>query len=68
MVDISSFISNLPSLKLSPPDDSNSEGFLLEIAAYDLHLNKLGVEGDEYSLEIAKGRLREVYGEMIEQV
>jgi len=55
--DISSFIDNLPSLKLPIHNISNNEGFLLEIAAYDLHLNKLGIKGDEYSLEIAKGRL-----------
>ena len=31
--------------------------FLLEISAFDLHLGKIGIKGDEYSLEIAEKRL-----------
>ncbi len=34
----------------------DGEGYLLEIGAYDLHLGKLGVDGDHYSLDV--GRLR----------
>ena len=30
---------------------------LLEINAFDLHLGKIGIEGDDYSLEIAKKRM-----------
>ncbi len=38
-------------------DKKNSEGYLLEIGAYDLHLGKLGITGDEYSLDVARTRL-----------
>tara|TARA_R110000824_G_scaffold204230_1_gene388895 strand:+ start:5428 stop:6711 length:1284 start_codon:yes stop_codon:yes gene_type:complete len=31
--------------------------YLLEISAFDLHLGKIGIKGDEYSLEIAEERL-----------
>jgi hypothetical protein len=31
--------------------------YLLEISAFDLHLGKIGIKGDEYSLEIAETRL-----------
>tara|TARA_R100001594_G_scaffold45372_1_gene78164 strand:+ start:3542 stop:4828 length:1287 start_codon:yes stop_codon:yes gene_type:complete len=31
--------------------------YLLEISAFDLHLGKIGVKGDDYSLEIAETRL-----------
>lgn len=59
--DIKEDIGKLDGLRSSsksfPLLSSNDEGYLLEIAAYDLHLNKLGVNGDEYSLDIAKGRL-----------
>jgi len=55
--DIGNLVRGIPRSKPFPVLDSDNEGFLLEIAAYDLHLNKLGVKGDEYSLEIAKNRL-----------
>ena len=35
----------------------NNDGYLLEIGAYDLHLGKLGVSGDDYSLDVARTRL-----------
>ena len=31
--------------------------YLLEISAFDLHLGKIGIKGDEYNLEIAESRL-----------
>ena len=31
--------------------------YLLEISAFDLHLGKIGIKGDEYSLKIAEERL-----------
>jgi hypothetical protein len=37
--------------------NNNTEKYLLEIGAYDLHLGKLGIDGDTYSLDIARGRL-----------
>tara|TARA_B110000091_G_scaffold164440_1_gene175671 strand:+ start:50372 stop:51670 length:1299 start_codon:yes stop_codon:yes gene_type:complete len=55
--DISSLVRGIPRSKPFPVLDSDNEGFLLEVAAYDLHLNKLGIDGDEYSLEIARERL-----------
>ena len=38
------------------PDDRN-DLHLLEISAFDLHLGKIGIKGDEYSMEIAEERL-----------
>jgi len=55
--DIGKLARTSSSSKSFPLLSSDNEGFLLEIAAYDLHLNKLGINGDEYSLEIAKDRL-----------
>jgi hypothetical protein len=38
-------------------DKKDSEKYLLEIGAYDLHLGKLGIVGDSYSLDVARTRL-----------
>tara|TARA_R100000234_G_scaffold36981_1_gene21963 strand:- start:3057 stop:4340 length:1284 start_codon:yes stop_codon:yes gene_type:complete len=38
------------------PEDRN-DLHLLEISAFDLHLGKIGIKGDEYSLKIAEKRL-----------
>jgi len=47
-----------PNYKLNTEDGSDDErGYLLEIGAYDLHLGKLGISGDDYSLDIARERL-----------
>jgi hypothetical protein len=43
-------------IKRERPDDRNNL-HLLEISAFDLHLGKIGIKGDEYSLEIAEERL-----------
>ena len=43
------------------------EGYLLEIGAYDLHLGKIGIEGDEYSLEIARERLGKAIASLFER-
>jgi hypothetical protein len=43
-----------PTYKTNKKD---SERYLLEIGAYDLHLGKLGVDGDFYSLDVARDRL-----------
>ena len=47
------------SYALKPTYNTNEEdeGFLLEIGAYDLHLGKLGIDGDSYSLDLARKRL-----------
>jgi hypothetical protein len=55
--DIRSIRKYRPNRRLDNVHSSSDEGFLLEIAAYDLHLNKLGIKRDEYSLEIARERL-----------
>jgi|TARA_B100000767_G_C19740405_1_gene525909 hypothetical protein len=38
-------------------DTEEGEGYLLEVGAYDLHLGKLGISGDDYSLDVARDRL-----------
>tara|TARA_R100000900_G_scaffold146056_2_gene133983 strand:- start:257 stop:1540 length:1284 start_codon:yes stop_codon:yes gene_type:complete len=43
-------------IKRKRPDDRN-DLHLLEISAFDLHLGKIGIKGDKYSMEIAENRL-----------
>ena len=43
----------------------DSEKYLLEIGAYDLHLGKLAIEGDYYSLDIASSRLNNAIQSLI---
>ena len=43
-------------IKRDRPDDRNNL-HLLEISAFDLHLGKIGIKGDEYSMDIAEERL-----------
>ena len=45
-----------PTYKTNKKD---GEGYLLEIGAYDLHLGKLGIDGDNYSLDLARTRLHD---------
>jgi hypothetical protein len=37
--------------------DDKKDKYLLEISAFDLHLGKIGIKGDKYSLKIAEERL-----------
>ena len=43
--------------KLERDRTDRKDMYLLEISAFDLHLGKIGIKGDEYSLEIAETRL-----------
>jgi len=43
-------------IKRERPNDRN-DLHLLEISAFDLHIGKIGIKGDEYSLDIAEKRL-----------
>ena len=43
-----------PTYKINTKD---KDKYLLEIGAYDLHLGKLGISGDNYSLDLARTRL-----------
>ena len=43
-------------IKRKRPDDRN-DLHLLEISAFDLHIGKIGIKGDEYSMDIAEERL-----------
>ena len=45
----------------------DGEGYLLEIGAYDLHLGKIGIKGDEYSLKIARNRLNKAITSLFER-
>ena len=45
-----------PTYKINP---KGGEKYLLEIGAYDLHLGKLGISGDDYSLDVARTRLHD---------
>ena len=47
-----------PKIKRIERDRSDrNDLYLLEISAFDLHLGKIGIKGDDYSLEIAETRL-----------
>jgi hypothetical protein len=47
-----------PKIKRIERDRSDrNDLYLLEISAFDLHLGKIGIKGDDYSLEIAEERL-----------
>ena len=48
----------IPKKERKRPEDRN-DLHLLEISAFDLHLGKIGIKGDEYSLDIAEKRLFE---------
>lgn len=42
---------------IRPDSYKEDDPHLLEINAFDLHLGKIGIKGDEYSLEIARTRM-----------
>ena len=46
----------VPKIKRKRPDD-RKDLHLLEISAFDLHLGKIGIKEDKYSLDIAQERL-----------
>ena len=46
-----------PKWIIRPDSYKEDDPHLLEINAFDLHLGKIGIKGDEYSLEIARGRM-----------
>ena len=54
--DLRNLSPKVPKIKRERPDD-RSDLHLLEILAFDLHLGKIGIKGDEYSLDIAEERL-----------
>ena len=56
MEDLRDLSPKVSKIKRKRPDDRN-DLHLLEISAFDLHLGKIGIKGDEYSLEIAEKRL-----------
>jgi len=54
--DLRNLSPNVSKIKRERPED-RTDLHLLEISAFDLHLGKIGIKGDEYSLEIAEKRL-----------
>ena len=51
-------------IKRKRPDD-RKDLHLLEISAFDLHLGKIGIKGDEYSMDIAEKRLLEAVDHLL---
>jgi len=49
------------------PKQAGEEGYLLEIGAYDLHLGKLGIDTDGYSLALARERLHSALRSLFER-
>tara|TARA_R100000773_G_scaffold16106_1_gene14613 strand:- start:1283 stop:2566 length:1284 start_codon:yes stop_codon:yes gene_type:complete len=54
--DLANLSPKIKLIKRERPDDRN-DLHLLEISAFDLHIGKIGIKGDEYSMEIAEERL-----------
>ena len=54
--DLRNLSPNVSKIKRERPSD-RKDLHLLEISAFDLHLGKIGIKGDEYSLDIAEKRL-----------
>jgi len=55
--DLVPLFNSKPHSILRPDSYKDDDPHLLEINACDLHLGKIGIDGDEYSLEIARGRM-----------
>ena len=51
-------------IKRNRPND-RGDLHLLEISAFDLHLGKIGIKGDEYSMDIAEKRLLEAIDHLL---
>ena len=54
--DLRNLSPNVSKIKRERPKD-RKDLHLLEISAFDLHLGKIGIKGDEYSMDIAEKRL-----------
>ena len=54
--DLRNLSPEVPKFERNRPDD-RKDLHLLEISAFDLHLGKIGIKGDKYSLKIAEKRL-----------
>ena len=54
--DLRNLSPNVSKIKRERPDDRN-DLHLLEISAFDLHIGKIGIKGDEYNFDIAEERL-----------
>tara|TARA_R100001594_G_scaffold14589_2_gene31076 strand:+ start:5225 stop:6508 length:1284 start_codon:yes stop_codon:yes gene_type:complete len=54
--DLRNLSPEVPKFERNRPDDRKGL-HLLEISAFDLHLGKIGIKGDKYSLKIAEKRL-----------
>ena len=52
---------------LRPDSYKDDDPHLLEINACDLHLGKIGIDGDEYSLEIARGRMIDALTQLVKR-
>ena len=56
MEDLKHLSPKISKIKRERPDD-RKDLHLLEISAFDLHLGKIGIKGDKYSMKIAEKRL-----------
>ncbi len=55
--DLTPLFYSKPKWVIRPHSYKEDDPHLLEINAFDLHLGKIGIKGDEYSLEIARERM-----------
>jgi hypothetical protein len=55
--DLTPLFYSKPKWLIRPDSYKEDDPHLLEINAFDLHLGKIGIKGDEYSLEIARERM-----------
>ena len=55
--DLVPLFDSVPSIAIRPSSFIEDDSHLLEINACDLHIGKIGISGDDYSLEIARHRM-----------
>ena len=57
VADLVPLFDSVPSIAIRPSSFLEEDSHLLEINACDLHIGKIGIEGDKYSIEIARNRM-----------
>jgi len=65
--DLTPLFSSVPKQVIRPSSYKDDDPHLLEINAFDLHLGKIGIDGDEYSLDIARGRMIDALTHLVQR-
>jgi len=65
--DLTPLFGNVPAQIIRPTSYKDDDPHLLEINAFDLHLGKIGIDGDEYSLDIARKRMIDALTHLVQR-